>query len=394
MANDDVSNNIIYKFTIPEYHYKIRYLDPLLELYRYKLLSGFVKHIEHEIKSKFHKAPITYRKIYQYMSQLFMNVYTDLTYNAGKIVHLDDGLFNRCNREQTAQFYNDINYWCKQTIVNNDMFDIVVTIDNFIHKIKAFGRKLKSSNISNSYQITNTGNKIEFKFDTNTLKQFELNTIDMPIINITLELYERTKKFYVGDQSKYDNIILCLLLRYYTLGSGANQFVVDLDYKRELKINTGINFESFASVFNRSYDNFCSLFYDLEKPFGSNGSFMALNIQSGFYMCNPPYDEKLLDRMYQIVKRSLGSDDVEGVAFIMSIPKWQDYRLELDIDNDKLYHVKQVKHEKFHNPMDIKIKVVIPEYISYLFYNHNFAKRVGNDYINKLTKIFKEFKNL
>jgi 16S rRNA G966 N2-methylase RsmD len=226
---------------------------------------------------------------------------------------------------------------------------------------------------------------------TNNLYTFEPKTATkyrLPSVKVPKHIEEKCKKHYVGDADNFHTLLLCILLRYDSLGSGANQFAVDLEYKDQLRNNYGTNFECFASVINRYYDNFCSMFYDLERDFGSKGSFMALDIKQGFYMANPPYDENLLAKMYQQVKKALSSN--LPVAFIMSIPKWTDFALQKEIELDAIYDAEQIKHEYFHNPMSTDEKVLIPEYISYLFFND--AYRTVAD-TGSVRKTFLSFNN-
>lgn len=377
-----------YSFIVPEYKYKISTISPLIEIYRFNLMNEFVDELYNKIKI------LNNNKVYQYFSQLIMSIISDKTnipYNIDTI-YLDDGLFNNCTIEHTDQFYKDISYATKKTFTN-DEFHIVDNIKQIIDKISEFVNK---SDLTFNFTTEYVNNKYYFKINNSNLTKYKniknLDYLDYLQKNLVLDDYvmNNCKKHYKGDTSQFHKLVLCCLIRYATLHSGANQFVVDLQYKDQLK-TFGLNFECFGSVFNRYFDNFCSMFYDLEKDFGSKGSFMGLKIIKGFYMANPPYDENLLKNMYDRVKLALKSE--EPVIFIMSIPKWENYKLETDIDNDKLYDVKHIKHERFHDPMNIKNKVLIPDYISYLFFNDEYKKQ-HHKYVQNITKTFLEFKNI
>lgn len=225
------------------------------------------------------------------------------------------------------------------------------------------------------------------------LKEYNLDRYKIPPneLQITDIIIEKCQNKYKGSDNLFYDLLLCCLIRYISLSSGANQFVIDLKYKKILRERFGVNFECFASVFNHYYDYYCSMFYDIEKYFGSSGSFMSLKINQGFYIANPPYDDTILNKMYIKVKRSLQSN--KPVAFIMNIPKWEDYSLEKNIESDHLYYSKQSKHEYFHDPMKPSRKVLIPPYISYLFFNQAYLSE--NKYlINDIDYIFKTFKNV
>jgi hypothetical protein len=368
-----------YKYLVPDYIYRINVVNPLLELYRYSLINKYTNYIIKKLCSDYNltHSKIS-RKINQYFSQLIMSIYTNRTYKYKEKIYLDDGLFNSCSDQEVMSFYHDIKYLVSIDI-KEDIFNIKRTIDDFLVKIDDFSKNLDNTKIytrTDDYFLINQEilDKHHFKLDN----KYEINR----------ELYESCKK-RCKDQKNYDNLILSLLIRYRALNSGANQYVVDLNYKKILKEKFGLNFECFGSVFNRYYDHFCSLFYDLEKYFGSLGSFMSLKVISGFYMANPPYDENLLKKMYKRVKKNIKSDD--QVCFIMSIPKWDEYDLEKLIDLDKLYDVKIIKHEKFRRDMDKKQEVLIPPYISYIFSNQSFKKNTIN-YID-LVDIFSNYKN-
>ena len=368
-----------YNYLVPEYIYEINIINPVLELYRYDLINRYTRDIINKLCNtyKLEYKQIA-RKINQYFSQLIMSIYTNRTYKYKEKIYLDDGLFNSCSKEEVMSFYHDIKYLVGVDITH-DIFDIKNNIDDFLVKIKKFSSNLEETKIytrDTNYFIINQDilDRYNFKLDN----RYEINQ----------ELYDSCKK-RCTDPDNYDNLILCLLIRYRALNSGANQYVVDLNYKKLLKDKFDLNFECFGSVFNRYYDHFCSLFYDLEKYFGSLGSFMSLKVISGFYMANPPYDENLLKKMYKRVKKNIKSDN--QVCFIMSIPKWDDYDLEKIIDQDNLYDIKKIKHEKFRRDMDKKQEILIPPYISYVFSNDLFKKKMKN--YQELIDVFSNYKN-
>ena len=78
--------------------------------------------------------------------------------------------------------------------------------------------------------------------------------------------------------------------------------------------------ELFGSPFNATLDRFCSAFPDLEKDFGSIGSFFDLHLHSGVYFMNPPYDETLMEESVQKVLSALNSD--ERITVILVLPLW------------------------------------------------------------------------
>lgn len=376
-----------YVFETPKYIYNTTTdLHPLLEIHRLKLIDNIIKKIKNQVDTKLGiKNKVTVRKIKQYFSQLLMNINTQKTFTNAKTIYLDDGLFNLPTDTELEDFYRDINYLIEKNIFKLDEFDIKQSITYTIVSIKKFADKIK--NVSDTIYDFNE-NKYIIKSDI--LTTYKCDNIRYLLNNLVVdqEIINKTKTKYSGPDNQYYTILLCCLLRYTSFGSGANQFVVDITYKKQLK-KFGFNFECFASSLNHYYDNYCSAFYDIEQYFGSLGSFMALKIIRGMYMCNPPYDNNLLVKMYSKVKSALNSK--APVVFIMSIPKWKDFDLEKEIDTDNLYTSRQIKYEYFMNPIT-KEHVLIPPYIGYLFYNMQFAKD-NPDIINKLQITVETFSN-
>jgi hypothetical protein len=268
-----------------------------------------------------------------------------------ELVELDDGLFNSLTINDTEQFYKDLNYNFKINL-SNDQFNIAETFDYIINKI----HKWKPPSPL-KYFISTDPNNVIFTLDNFPKKWFMLKS-----------LYDTIKTYFnpLNDTYSFDYIILCCLIRYQTLASGANQFVVDLNYKKILKNEMEFNFEGFGSVFNRYFSNFCSMFYDIEKYFGSCGSFFCVGVPDGVnVMLNPPYDEDLLRRMYHKAK-SIYLNNKKSIV-LMSVPDWKDFDLIAEIEFDHLYILKATILEKFHTDYNKDIKVDIPQYINYVF---------------------------
>jgi hypothetical protein len=361
-----------YEFIVPKYNYKINMRSPYIEMYRYEMITAFVDQMTQNMLKRFKHTKYSWlrRKVYQYFSQMLMSIITDKTYNVD-VVELSDGLFNNCEEHHLRQFYADMNYlWNSndgdgREVFKIDEYKIEAKLDEFITRLEQF--QAKHANTKFPHVVADV-------HDTCELMIYHPGTTDEYYqIAIKRELYDKTMKLYKLEMGENNNNfhrdLMCCLIRYETLHSGANQYVVDLNYKSKLK-KLGFNFEAFASVFNNYFDNYCSLFYDLERDFGSKGSFMALKIIRGIYMANPPYDENLLYKMYQKVKSAVLYN--KEVLFIMSIPKWDNYPLEHNIDEDNIYMIKSMKKERFHNPMNLEEMVEIPPYYSYIFKSKNY----------------------
>jgi hypothetical protein len=125
---------------------------------------------------------------------------------------------------------------------------------------------------------------------------------------------------------------------------------------------TKIDGELFASAFNSYFPEYCSVYYDIEQYFGSKGSFFNVDIESGVYTCNPPYD---LYMLYKTTKKLIKHLKCATglLLFYVFIPIWdnkgkQELNLELSvIDNykpiDLIEQSEYLKYKKLISKNDI-----------------------------------------
>jgi len=342
---------------IPNYHYKVNNSNIDLELYRLKLTNDFMISITREMTKisnlKFFKL---LRKVKKQFAKFFFMILTNRTYNDTfqKDIYLFDPLYNLPTDDEINNLYDDFKYTLDIDVSNLNI-DIKNKFNDIMNKLKNYN----NNNIKYKYEYLEDEKKYIYKIEnyTNIFATMNNNNQDYDY-ELDVKIFNKLEKEYSGDD--IHKHILMGLIRYDTLDSGAEQYVVDLKYKKQLK-KYGMNFECFGSMFNHYYDNYCSMFYDIEKYFNSKGSFFGISINSGMFMANPPYDNNLLDKMYNHIKKFH-----KKALFIMSIPQWDDYPLEYLIDNDKLFIERKIKYEYFLDPYTFKM-VKIPPYISYLF---------------------------
>ncbi len=152
------------------------------------------------------------------------------------------------------------------------------------------------------------------------------NNITFPLKKV---LYDKLKN-KVTDINK----IFQLIFRYNTVGIyGSNeQLAVPDNVKKMWKNKYNINTELFASALNNYYPNFYSLFPDIEKEWGSLGSFNDIVKPSTKVFANPPFDEIIIN---ETVKKLCNwcLDDKEFGA-LLTIPIWDSNR-KLINDYDK-----------------------------------------------------------
>jgi hypothetical protein len=148
-------------------------------------------------------------------------------------------------------------------------------------------------------------------------------------IEFNQEIYEKLDNFYNNKFINKNVLYFCLLYRYNFMEAGNHQLSTSYNIKQKLKNKYGVNFELFGSGINRYYDNYCSLFYDLEKYFGSQGNFFNIELIEGLYFANPPFDEDIMEQMAIKLLKALNNTD-KPLGFIINIPMW-DYEKSIQL---------------------------------------------------------------
>lgn len=140
-------------------------------------------------------------------------------------------------------------------------------------------------------------------------------------ISYARPVMESMNKFYNGDKKNKLATFFCALYRYNLMGGDNQQLSVIPQFKEDLRKHFDINTELFGSCINRYYDNYCSIYYDIEKYFGSLGDFFDLPLNKGLYFSNPPFDETIMEKMAIKMIESLDKSD-EPLGFIVILPVW------------------------------------------------------------------------
>ena len=89
--------------------------------------------------------------------------------------------------------------------------------------------------------------------------------------------------------SNLDSILWIILYRYQLLSSNNNQLAVLQNILDKMETDFNLSCECFASGINGSFPIYSSIYYDVEKYFGSIGSFFNIVPIRGTYSFNPPY---------------------------------------------------------------------------------------------------------
>ena len=129
-----------------------------------------------------------------------------------------------------------------------------------------------------------------------------------------------------GAWSAFDARLFALLLRYEAIGGAGFQAALGGNVLRALQHALETNFECFASPLNCYYGHYCSAFPDVDRPFGSRGSFTRFAPARGSYEANPPFVDALIDdmatRLLALLDTAQAAD--EPLCFAVVLPGWAD----------------------------------------------------------------------
>ena len=154
------------------------------------------------------------------------------------------------------------------------------------------------------------------------LVKYELNTNygNWKLLYITKQQEANLKSRYNGPVNAYDQYVAIMLLRYKFLGGLNNHLSIPPVVYQYL----GIDMELFGSPFNVSVREYASPFPDVEKFFGSQGSFNQISLKSNrSYAANPPYDVKVVLQMAQWLYDQLGRSELNNVVIYLTLPLWR-----------------------------------------------------------------------
>jgi hypothetical protein len=328
-----------YKFNFIDVIYENNIVSINIEIYRWRQIKILKQHIKNIF--------IKY-KVIPYKKGLDVNIENVIarvlfeSFSKHKITHLQDGLFNIVPGSKSL--YNDLKttFMINNDTISNQVCNNIINeinIDNFsiltIKKIKEMTKKIMNDSSNMGKQTGMTHILEEKNNNPDMIPNFKISnksnfsiTVDNIIISISKPIYNKLKSRYTDyNNATYincDEAIACLLLRYNSLGSDGNQMGIPIQVKDKFK-KCGINFEGFASALNHYYKYYCSMFYDIEKYFGSLGPFQNIEYIRGTYLINPPYEKNLLDAMVAKMINSMDNSK-EKLCFVFGTPTWSSYK--------------------------------------------------------------------
>lgn len=209
--------------------------------------------------------------------------------------------------------------------------------------IPQFKRELKLKKWKNDDEITRYIAKLikigTRKEDLGTITgHFEGSSIvikrdkdEVIVQKLSKNIWKTLEKYYSGEEKDYEKDVICLVLRYLALGGFGNQWAIKSE-----EITENVDLELFASAINHNFDTYCSLFYDVEKKFGSIGDYHEgiKRIKNGMYVvANPPYVESIIDDVSKLLLEKI--NDLDRIHVTMVLPSWTDMKSIQDLLHSK-----------------------------------------------------------
>jgi hypothetical protein len=302
----------------------------------------------------------------------------DLCKYDNKIINVDEKI-----KKVVSNLKN--NYKYQLELLNEYTNSIVFKTNRHNYKIKKTMISIKKNKIIDKESLF-----YKFEISVNfVIKDKRLQNIINNIL-IPTKVYDKFVICYTGPKNKLDEIIWAIIFRYQLLGSNNHQLAVLPSIMSEMKNDYNLNFECFASAINNTFPKYCSIYWDLERHFGSVGSFFNMIPIKGTFGFNPPYQKDLINvgirKLFEFLEKSK-----HKLTFIITIPIWDSegrsimkemFNNELEkqnIDYGDFEIIKEVKESKYFRA----IRMIPKEKFTYV--DHNFElyknKTIQNTYI-------------
>ena len=385
---------------------KIDPIEPILELYKGKLFSCLIKFFTNDCVETFGHHIFSIKKSYprtitNLLSSWIFSLYIDYDFssdyffptNYNKTKSLEDTLRDLCKYDT-----NIIN-------IDNKIYKVISNLKNNykyqLDLLKSYSTSPLYLNNKTNYTIKKTMFNSKKNKNTDTIF-YKFNIVvpfsitDKRLQNILNNILIPTKVFdkmissYTGPKNKFDEILWGIIYRYQLLGSNNHQLAVLPNIMTKMSFDYNLNFECFASAINNTFPRFCSIYWDLEKYFGSVGSFFNIIPIKGTYGFNPPYQKDIIEigihKLFNFLEQSN-----EQLTFIITIPIWDSHGRNImkelfnndlekqNIDYGDFLIMKEIKESKFFR----KLRMIPKEKFTYV--DHNFElyknKTIQNTYV-------------
>ena len=393
-------------------------VDPLLELYKGKLFSYLIKNFTSECINNFGTQIFSIKKSF---SRTLTNILSGWMFSL--YVHYDfsSDYFFPTNYSDTNSLENTLRDLCKydNKITNSeDKINKVVSslknnYKNLLVMLSEYKNSYSYKNNKQNYRIRKIMTNIKKNKSSDketTFYKFEIiigfNIKDKRLINILnnilvpTKIYEKLVSSYTGPNNKMDDYLWSIIFRYQLLGSNNHQLAVLPNIMNNMTVDYKLNFECFASSINSTFPNYCSIYWDLEKYFGSVGSFFNIIPLKGTFGFNPPYQKDIIDLGITKLLDFL-NNTLEELTFIITIPIWD---TEGKNKMKELYNNDLEKQNIDYGDFPIISQVIKSQYFKgsrmipkekFTYVDHNFElyknKTIQNTYVIVLSNKYLNF---
>ena len=259
--------------------------------------------------------------------------------------------------------------------------DFIINNKNNFTISKILKEEIRDDKVIKFYKFNIVFN-FNFYFNNYRLDNI-LNNIIIPV-----STYNKMKNKYSGFPDELDKFIFIIIFRYQLLGSNNHQLGVLPNVLEKIKSDFDIEIECFASGINAETGIFCSIYYDIEKYFGSVGSFFNIELVKGIYTFNPPYQKDIITNSILRILQFLETG--EKLGFIITIPIWDNEgkkkmkEKDMENNNDKINYedfkiMDTIKKSKYFYGLRMISKNDFT-YLDHNFYLHK-NKTIQNTYV-------------
>lgn len=410
-------------------------VQPILELYKGKLFSNLLKYFSQDCIHKFGTHIFSIKKsysrtltnilsswifslyiTYDYSSDYFFpsnynntqllnytlkdlckynlnieNIDEKIEYITSRLINNYKKILDDLDKYKNSLLYknNKKNYKIQNILINSRKQN---DFSNQIEHINKYSYKSSTSTNNIGYKENYVSNILFNKLEINLPFHIKDKRLQNTINNILIpnKIYKKLYNNYTGPSNKIDEYIWAIVFRYQLLGSNNHQLAVLPSVMLKMKQDYNLNFECFASAINSTFTNYCSIYYDLEKYFGSIGSFFNIIPSKGTFGFNPPYQKDIIElgitKLFTYLDRT-----IHPLTFIITIPIWDNigryimkelYNNELEKQNID-YGDFEIVNEIKRSPYFKGLRMIPKEKFTYI--DHNFElyknKTIQNTYV-------------
>ena len=382
--------------------------EPLLELYKGKLFSNLIKLFTNDCITQLGTHIFSIKKFY---SRTLTNLLSCWIFSLYIDYDFTSDYFLPTNYSNTDILKNILKDLCKYDLeiinpdykINKILANLKTNYKKQLDLLEEYSHSYIFKNNKNNYKIKKSMiniNKNKTKDIESTFYKFDISVqfvvkdkrLSNVISNILLpvNIHDKLVTKYTGPPNKINEYLWAIVFRYQLLGSNNHQLAVLPTIMNQMKINYSLGFECFASAINSNFNNYCSIYYDLERYFGSVGSFFNIEPLKGTFGFNPPYQKDIIERGIHKLFEHL-TKAINKLTFIITIPIWdiegrlimkEKYNNELEkqnIDYGDFTIISIIKSSQFYRGL----RMIPKEEFTYI--DHNFElyknKTIQNTYV-------------